>query len=136
MDPARGARVEEAQTAHLLRELFEQLALPVFVKTTGSKGLHVISPLDGHATYDAKTSFGKKLIVQSKVEAVSQPPLANPGLVIGKSAEALTTLSPSGYVLVAGQRYDAFCRSGQVPKGTVLRVVGIDNFRIIVTLDQ
>lgn len=83
-----------------------------------------------------KTSFGKKLIVQAKVEAVSQPPLANPGLVIGKSAEALTTLSPSGYVRVEGRRYDAFCRSGQVAKGTVLRVVGVDNFRIIVTQDQ
>jgi membrane-bound serine protease (ClpP class) len=80
-----------------------------------------------------KTSFGKKLIVNAKVEAVSQPPLANPGMVIGKSAEALTTLAPSGYVLVEGRRYDAFCRSGHVPKGTVLRVVGIDNFRIIVT---
>ena len=61
VDPARGARVEEAQTAHLLRELFEQLALPVFVKTTGSKGLHVISPLDGHATYDVVSSVGDRI---------------------------------------------------------------------------
>lgn len=80
-----------------------------------------------------KTSFGKKLIVQAKVESVSQPPLANPGLVVGKTAEAVTTLAPSGYVLVEGRRYDAFCRSGHVPKGAVLRVVGIDNFRVIVT---
>jgi membrane-bound ClpP family serine protease len=83
-----------------------------------------------------KTSFGQKLIVQSKVESVSQPPLANPGMVVGKSAEALTTLAPSGYVRVEGRRYDAFCRSGHVPKGTVLRVVGIDNFRVIVTQVQ
>lgn len=81
------------------------------------------------------TSFGKKLIVQAKVVAVSQPPLANPGMVVGKTAEALTTLSPSGYVLVEGRRYEAFCRSGQVPKGTMLRVIGIDNFRVIVTQD-
>jgi membrane-bound serine protease (ClpP class) len=80
------------------------------------------------------TSFGKKLILHSKVDSVSQPPLANPELV-GKSAETLTTLSPSGYVRVEGRRYEAFCRSGQVPKGTVLRVVGIDNFRVIVTQD-
>lgn len=80
-----------------------------------------------------RTNFGKKLIVQAKVDAVSQPPLANPGMVVGKTAEALTTLSPSGYVLVDGRRYEAFCRSGQVPKGTTLRVIGIDNFRIIVT---
>lgn len=82
-----------------------------------------------------KTAFGKKLVVQAKVDAVSQPPLANPGEVVGKTAEAVTTLAPSGYVLVEGRRYDAFCRSGHVPKGTTLRVVGIDNFRIIVTQD-
>ncbi|MBI2497237.1 MAG: serine protease [Opitutae bacterium] len=81
------------------------------------------------------TSFGKKLIVQSKVESVSQPPLAHPGTVVGKPAEAVTTLSPSGYVLVEGRRYEAYCRSGQMPKGSMLRVVGIDNFRIIVTKD-
>lgn len=80
-----------------------------------------------------KTSFGKKLVVHAKVDSVSQPPLANPGAVIGKAAEAVTTLAPSGYVLVEGRRYEAFCRSGHVPKGTVLRVIGIDNFRIIVT---
>lgn len=80
-----------------------------------------------------KTSFGKKLIVQAKVEAVSQPPLANPGAVMGKTAEAATTLAPSGYVLVEGRRYEAFCRSGHVPKGATLRVVGVDNFRVIVT---
>lgn len=82
-----------------------------------------------------KTSFGKRLVVHAKVEAVSQPPLANPGMVVGKTAEALTTLAPSGYVMVEGRRYDAFCRSGHAPKGATLRVVGIDNFRIIVTQD-
>jgi membrane-bound ClpP family serine protease len=64
---------------------------------------------------------------------VSQPPLANPGEVVGKAAEAVTTLAPSGYVLVEGRRYEAFCRSGHAPKGAALRVIGIDNFRVIVT---
>lgn len=80
-----------------------------------------------------KTAFGKKLVVQAKVDAVSQPPLANPGEVVGKTAEAVTTLAPSGYVLVEGRRYEAFCRSGHAPKGAALRVIGIDNFRVIVT---
>ena len=80
-----------------------------------------------------KTAFGKRLVVQATVDAVSQPPLANPAEVVGKAAEAVTTLAPSGYVLVEGRRYEAFCRSGHVPKGAALRVVGLDNFRIIVT---
>jgi len=80
-----------------------------------------------------RTAFGRKMIVQAKVDATSQPPIARLESVLDKQAEALTTLSPSGYVLVEGQRYEAFCRSGQVPKGAILRVVGVDNFRLIVT---
>jgi membrane-bound ClpP family serine protease len=53
--------------------------------------------------------------------------------LIGKSAEALTMLSPSGYVRIDGKRYEAFCQSGQVPAGTPLEVTGADNFRLIVS---
>ncbi len=80
-----------------------------------------------------KTSFGRKLVVQATVAATSQPPVARLDAVKDKPAEALTTLAPSGYVLVEGRRYEAFCRSGHVAKGAVLRVVGVDNFRLIVT---
>ena len=80
-----------------------------------------------------KTRFGKRLIVQSKVDATTQPPLAESAEVVGKAAEAVTPLVPSGYVLVDGRRYEAFSQSGHVTKGEVLRVVGLDNFRLIVT---
>ncbi len=79
------------------------------------------------------TRFGKKLIVQTAVDATSQPPLADKVSVVGKSAEAVTTLAPSGYVLVEGRRYEAFSQSGHAAKGAVMRVVGLDNFRLIVT---
>ena len=80
-----------------------------------------------------RTAFGRKMVVQTTVDATSQPPVASLEAVLDKPAEALTTLSPSGYVLVDGRRYEAFCRSGQAPKGATLRVVGLDNFRLIVT---
>ncbi len=80
-----------------------------------------------------KTKFGRKLIVQTTVDATSQPPLADKESVTGKSAEALTALVPSGFVLVEGRRYEAFSESGHVAKGTSLRVTGLDNFRLIVT---
>ena len=48
--------------------------------------------------------------------------------------KTLTMLSPSGYVLVNGQRYDAFCQNGQVPAGTQLEIIGADSFRLIVSL--
>ena len=80
-----------------------------------------------------KTRFGRKLVVQSTVSATSQPPPAVAAEVMGKPAEALTTLAPGGYVLVEGARYEAFCQSGFAAKGSALRVVGLDNFRLIVT---
>lgn len=80
-----------------------------------------------------KTRFGRKLIVESKIEAISQPPLANKESVVGKTAEALTALVPSGHVMLDGRRYEAYSQSGHVAKGTALRVTGLDNFRLIVT---
>jgi len=80
-----------------------------------------------------KTRFGKKLIVQSTVSATSQPTLADKDAVVGKTAEAVTPLVPSGYVLVEGRRYEAFSQSGHAAKGATLRVTGLDNFRLIVT---
>jgi membrane-bound serine protease (ClpP class) len=80
-----------------------------------------------------KTALGRKMVVQATVDATSQPPLASLNTVVDQPAEALTTLAPSGYVLVGGRRYEAFCRSGHAAKGAALRVVGLDNFRLIVT---
>lgn len=80
-----------------------------------------------------KSRFGKRLVVQAKVDATAQPPLADSSAVVGKPAEAVTPLVPSGYVLVDGRRYEAFSQSGHATKGAALRVVGLDNFRLIVT---
>ena len=78
-----------------------------------------------------KSRLGKGMVVQSTVAATSQPPLAEMSAVIGKTAEAVTPLVPSGYVTVEGRRYEGFCQAGHVAKGTTLRVTGLDNFRLI-----
>lgn len=80
-----------------------------------------------------KTRLGKNMVVQATVQATSQPPLAELNAVVGKPAEAVTTLAPSGYVVVEGRRYEAYSQSGLIAKGAALRVVGLDNFRLIVT---
>ena len=80
-----------------------------------------------------RTAFGRRMVVQATVDATSQPPLADLAAVLDKPGEAITTLAPSGYVLIDGRRYEAFCRSGLVAKGAPVRVVGVDNFRVIVT---
>lgn len=80
-----------------------------------------------------KTAFGQRLVVKSRVDATSQPPVAELSAVLDQPAEAMTPLVPSGYVRVGGRRYEAFSQSGHVAKGESLRVVGIDNFRLIVS---
>ncbi len=52
LDPPEGGFALVLRTARILKELCAELGVPVFVKTTGSKGLHVIVPLDGAATFD------------------------------------------------------------------------------------
>jgi bifunctional non-homologous end joining protein LigD len=39
------------KTARLLHEIFDEIDLSAFVKVTGSKGLHVVAPLDGKSTF-------------------------------------------------------------------------------------
>jgi bifunctional non-homologous end joining protein LigD len=51
LDPPDGKFDLVVQVAKLLHELLDDLGLPAFVKTTGSKGLHVVVPVDGVATY-------------------------------------------------------------------------------------
>ena len=74
-----------------------------------------------------------RLVVQTTLKATSQPLPAPPEAVVGRTAHALTTMAPTGYVLVDGARYEAFCDSGLAEKGASLRVVSVDNFRLIVT---
>jgi len=80
-----------------------------------------------------RTRLGRGLVVESTSGSSSQPPVAPNAAVVGRPATADTTLAPSGYVLVDGRRYEAFCRTGHVARGETLRVVGMDNFRLIVS---
>ena len=78
-----------------------------------------------------KSRLLKHVSVTAGGTGTSQPAVAD-AAVVGHEAVAQTVLAPTGYVQVDGRRYEAFCRSGHVEVGTRLRVVGIDNFRIIV----
>jgi membrane-bound ClpP family serine protease len=79
-----------------------------------------------------KTPLGRKLFLNAEVKGASQPPLAERDVVVGRAGVADTMLAPSGYVVVAGKRYEAYSRSGLIAKGDALRVVELDNFRLIV----
>jgi membrane-bound ClpP family serine protease len=81
------------------------------------------------------TKLGRRAFLTTQITSAAPPVGAEARELIGQSAEALTMLSPTGYVRVGEQRYEAFCQSGQAPMGAALTIVGADNFRLIVTLN-
>ncbi len=83
-----------------------------------------------------RTKWGKRAFLTKEITAVAAAFGDEAREFIGKSAEALTMLSPSGYVSVDGQRYEAFCQSGQAPIGSKLKIIDADNFRLIVSIDK
>lgn len=82
-----------------------------------------------------RTKLGRAIVVEAKSDGQTHGPLASADIV-GQLATAVTPLVPSGYVTIAGKRYEAFCRTGHAATGALLTVVGIDSFRLIVSETQ
>ena len=59
LDPSNDDFSIVRRVARDLRTLLEELGLPAFVKTTGSRGLHVVIPLVRHANFDAARAFAR-----------------------------------------------------------------------------
>lgn len=80
-----------------------------------------------------KTRLARKFSMTETNSGRSQPDIADRATVVGRDAVAVTTLAPSGYVELDTRRYEAFCQSGFAAVGARLRVVDVDNFRLVVT---
>ena len=61
LDPPDHAFGPIRAAAHLLRELLDDVGLVPFVMTTGSRGLHVVAPLDRGADFDTARAFARDL---------------------------------------------------------------------------
>jgi bifunctional non-homologous end joining protein LigD len=57
LDPSEEAPDVLRAAALGLRDLLAELALPSWVKTSGSKGFHIVVPLDGKADFDEVSRF-------------------------------------------------------------------------------
>ncbi len=51
---------------------------------------------------------------------------------LGRSGEAVTTMAPSGIIVVDGKRHEAYSQDGLIERGTSVIVVGRDAFKLIV----
>lgn len=61
LDPSGASFAPVVETAKAARKLLEQLGLPVYVKTTGSRGLHVVVPLKRQQNFDAVRAFARQV---------------------------------------------------------------------------
>jgi bifunctional non-homologous end joining protein LigD len=61
LDPQGESFEPVRSTALALKQLLDELELPGFLKTTGSRGLHVVVPLQRRENYDAVRSFAREL---------------------------------------------------------------------------
>lgn len=61
LDPSGPGFEPVRQAALVLKELLAGLGLAVFVKTTGSRGVHVVSPLDRSADFDSVRTFAEEV---------------------------------------------------------------------------
>ncbi|MER7572192.1 non-homologous end-joining DNA ligase [Streptomyces sp. NPDC126514] len=59
LDPAGDDFGQVREAARLLGELLDELDLPSALMTTGSRGLHVIVPLNGHHDFDEVRAFSR-----------------------------------------------------------------------------
>jgi len=57
LDPSLDDPKELRTAAIQVRVLLEELGLPSWLKTSGSKGFHIVVPLDGEAAFDAVYEF-------------------------------------------------------------------------------
>jgi bifunctional non-homologous end joining protein LigD len=61
LDPSDDNVADVRAAAIGLRDLLDKLGLPCWIKTTGSKGFHIVVPLDGAVTMGAAARFANAL---------------------------------------------------------------------------
>ncbi|GHB16442.1 ATP-dependent DNA ligase [Streptomyces viridiviolaceus] len=61
LDPAGDDFASVREAARLLGELLDALKLPSGLMTTGSRGLHVVVPLNGHQDFDEVREFAREV---------------------------------------------------------------------------
>lgn len=75
LDPSRDDPEDVRGAAIALRDLLDELTLPCWVKTSGSKGFHLVVPLDGKTPMDEVARFANTvgtLIVQRAPDRFTQ----------------------------------------------------------------
>jgi bifunctional non-homologous end joining protein LigD len=111
LDPADENQPDVLRTAALgLRDLLVELGLPSWVKTTGSKGFHIVVPLDGTATMNDVERFahdvGALLVQRDPVHLTREFSKADRG------GRILVDTGRNGYSATFAAAYTVRARNG------------------------
>ena len=97
-------------TALDFKQLLDKLELPAYIKTTGSRGLHVVVPLRRRETYDEVRAFGRELAAI----IVSRDPLARTleQLKANRGNRVFIDTNRNGYAQLVAPAYAVRPRQG------------------------
>jgi bifunctional non-homologous end joining protein LigD len=112
------------RAAHLLGELLDALRLPSTLMTTGSKGLHVIVPLDGHSEFDDVRAFAHD--VAETLAAAHPEELTTAPRKQARGDRLYLDVQRNGYAQTAVAPYSVRARPG-APVATPLRWDQLDD---------
>ncbi len=79
-----------------------------------------------------KTRLGKGMFLNDSIQASSSYSKGDDSM-IGMEGETITALGPTGFVRIEGKKLEASSRAGFIDKRERIKVIGRDNFRIIVS---
>ena len=129
LDPSRDDEPEVLRDATLaLRDLLEELGLPSWVKTTGSKGFHIVVPLDGRARTDEVERFahavGRLMVARDRDHLTQEFSKADRGGRIlvdtGRNGYSATFAVAYAVRAKAGAPVSAPCTWQEVERGEVV----------------
>ena len=127
LDPASESSAEVRGAALELRDLLEELGLSSWVKTTGSKGLHIVVPLDGKAEFGEVERFahqvGKVLVSRNPSQMTQEFNKADRGgrILVDTGRNGYSATFAAAYAVRAkpGAPVSAPCTWEEIARGDV-----------------
>ncbi len=127
LDPPRDEPAAVRAAALVVRDLLDELGLPSWVKTTGSKGFHIVVPLDGGADVEAVAEFahrvGSELVRRRPAELTQEFSKVDRGGRIyvdtGRNGYSATFAAPYAVRPRPGAPVSAPCSWDEIARGAV-----------------
>lgn len=110
LDPPTEDTAAVIAGAHLLKEVLDELAMPAFVKSTGSRGLHVAAPLQARDDFDSVRAFARQVaehVVSMAPEAYTIEPHKNK-----RRGRVFLDINRNGYAQTVVAAYAVRARRG------------------------